>query len=606
MDAGDNPAGDGQAPILGVDRVREELVRLGYLRSGVDRYFLDDLGAGRSRFRRAARGAVRGALLLSLPLAISASATILAWNPSPSARPLDGAVVAAVLLPLAFLAALAILLLIGSVASIAFTGSRRRPDPSLLARGISVSLAVGGAAFAVVVSGAAAGGALVATSRAAVFAAMGLAAERIVYDELLALFVALEGIAPRGKRTGTLTIGILAAAVVATAAGVSALAGSRGEAPEAPSPLVVRQRPGRVVVVAVDGYDDETMRHFAADGSLVRLPALALGPATFRYRRLAASPPEVWTTLWTGVSASRHGMRAYEWVRPAGCGRVLRELGGVGWWFRDVLVAARLASIGAATATERTAAALWEITGRAGYPTLQVGNWGSGPATSLLGRSVSNRAPLRLRRGESAAGEVAPAELLPRLVASAASVPKASSDAEWLDEWERRLFLEFWDEKRETFGVVYFSGLDLIRNPVGEKRSEKDLVVRAEALRRSYLALDRFLDRLSTGPDAPAVVMVGDPGRSSDVESSGVVYFDRFGLERGAAAARPVDLLPTILAWLGIPLSKELEGGVLGAPLPATSRVARYERPSTSTATSAVRPDPEEYLRELRSLGYIR
>jgi len=608
------PAGGGHSPppdrnSAEVDSVREELVRLGYLTSGVDRYFLDDIGAGRGALRRVFRGAARGAFLLGAPLAVGFATILLARNPGAGASPFDGVALFLYLIVPAFFSAWLALVAAGLAGVLVFGLSRFRPDPSLLARSISTLFSFAGSVAAVAACGAARGEVVWFFVRLLLVATAGFVAERIFYDELLALFVAVEGVAPRRRRASPLRLAGILIAVTVAAGGISALFDS-GPTPSGPaSPLIVKPISGRVVVIAIDGYDEETVRHLSEEGAISALPGLEKSGVRFRYSRASSPPPEVWTTFWTGVSPERHGMRAYDWVRPRGVGRVLHDFAGRGWYFRRVLAGLKMAEIGAATATERTAAALWEITARAGYPTLQVANWGSGPSTPLLGRSISNRAPLRLLHKENAEGEVYPASLLPRLSVAASRIPTSASDAEWLDAWEMELSAGLWDEGQEKLAVVYLPGLDLIRNPVGAGATEKDLLVRAEALRREYVAIDRFVSHMtreSADGKPTSVVIVGDPGRSGEKQVRGVVLIRGLGIEKGSDSCAPVDLLPTILAGLGIPLSDELAGKAAGAPVQNTGTVERYDRPASAAGSKEKKFDSEQYLKELRSLGYIR
>lgn len=601
-----NGAGEAKPAAGGpdVESVRAELVRLGYLTSGVDRWFLDDVGSGRRPVRRALSGALRGALLVTLPVAVALAALLATRNPSPLGRWFDGPVLALHALVPAFAASFLLLAAAGLASTALFLRAGRTPDPALLARGIAVVLAGIGAAAAVFATADAPGGTGEAIARLVLLGILAVAVERFVEDEFLALFVALEGVAPRRARIPLLRLAAIFAVAVVLAAVAGILLRASGSA-NGPAPsLVVRPVPGRVVVVAVDGWDDESMQYFASRGALGELPPLVQRSAALRWDRPAASPPEVWTTLWTGVDPVRHGLASYEWVRPLGVARPLRETAPLAAWFRIVEPRFGLASLGAATATERTAAAFWEITSRAGYSTLQVGNWASGPAVPILGRTVSNRAPLRFRRGEPVEGEALPALLGSRLAALSARIPASLPDAEWLDAWTREAFLDLWGEGTEAVGVVYLPGLDLLRNPVRSTGSDRERIEFAEGLRRSYVALDAFVARLRAVPQPPAIVLVGDSGRRGD-GGHGVAYVDGFGVVAGAVPARPEDLLPSLLARLGIPLSAELSGSVVGLPVPADpGRVPRYERPAPPAKADAF--DAERTLRELRSLGYIR
>ena len=141
-----------------VESVRAELVRLGYLTSGVDRWFLDDVGSGRRPVRRALSGALRGALLVTSPVAVALAAVLATRNPSPLGRWFDGPVLVLHALVPAFAASFLLLAVAGLAATGLFLRAGRTPDPALLARGIAGLLAGLGAGAAVFATGGAPGG----------------------------------------------------------------------------------------------------------------------------------------------------------------------------------------------------------------------------------------------------------------------------------------------------------------------------------------------------------------------------------------------------------------------------------------------------------------
>jgi len=298
-------------------------------------------------------------------------------------------------------------------------------------------------------------------------------------------------------------------------------------------------------------------------------------------------------------------MRSYDWLRLPGVERTLVDLEPFQPVLRGLLVPVGLGEIGAATATERKAAAFWEIAARGGYPTLQVGCWGSGPAQPILGRSVSHRAPLLVRAGEVATGEVFPDTVEGPAREVAKSLASGIGDAEWIDGFDERLFAKLWQEERESVGIVYLPGLDLARNPPGPPSADHEaaLLGRADEIERLYVALDAFIGEVVAGldPQRDGLLLVGDPGRGSAREGVALFWGTlRPGKVAGEVAS--VDLLPTVLVRLGIPLSDELAGRPLGGA--SGTRVTRYARPEGNAAASP--RDAAEYLKELRSLGYVQ
>ena len=79
------------------------------------------------------------------------------------------------------------------------------------------------------------------------------------------------------------------------------------------------------------------------------------------------------------------------------------------------------------------------------------------------------------------------------------------------------------------------------------------------------------------------------------------------------AAARVVDVAPTVLYALGVPISRELAGEPLrqlfgGADMNASREryVSTYGRPFASPAAREGRPLDQEMIDRLRSLGYVK
>jgi hypothetical protein len=79
------------------------------------------------------------------------------------------------------------------------------------------------------------------------------------------------------------------------------------------------------------------------------------------------------------------------------------------------------------------------------------------------------------------------------------------------------------------------------------------------------------------------------------------------GQAREATAARVEDIAPTLLAGLGLPLSRELAGTPLPV-LPGQSAhyVDSYGRPSAPAVRRSGKPLDQEMIDRLRSLGYVK
>src|SRR5262249_11234611 len=163
---------------------------------------------------------------------------------------------------------------------------------------------------------------------------------------------------------------------------------SRREVPAAAAPQP-SPRTAPVVVVAVDGLDLDGAGKDSAVAALLAPAPSGWWPAE------RTSPPEIWTTLATGVAPARHGVRALARVRPRPSSAALRPPFGTGWYLRHVGPALRLVVNAPVSASDRRSLVFWEVAASAGIPSLSVGWWAAGPwpgATVVENRAIFARA----------------------------------------------------------------------------------------------------------------------------------------------------------------------------------------------------------------------
>ncbi|MGH9441947.1 MAG: hypothetical protein ACRD16_06700, partial [Thermoanaerobaculia bacterium] len=215
---------------------------------------------------------------------------------------------------------------------------------------------------------------------------------------------------------------VLALVAVLAASSVSTWKGSRAE--RFPT-LAVSPRRIPLVVVGLDGVAPQS------------LLLLASGAPWVTWTRPSGPPPEVWTTIATGVGPGRHGVAAFERVSLLGS-VALRPPAFTGWIFRGPLrwagAAARLPVSGA----ERQAYAFWEVASRAGVASAAVNWWAS---EGLAGAEILDNADV------------------------AAHVRTGAED----DGFAIARFREIRGRMRPLLAAIYLPGADIDRGPLSDE-----------------------------------------------------------------------------------------------------------------------------------------
>ena len=351
---------------------------------------------------------------------------------------------------------------------------------------------------------------------------------------------------------------LFAAAVAGLLASIAVFASRRAPVP-APAPQP-SPRTGSVVVVAVDGLSLDS----SADASLPGLRELLGRQVTGWWPARAASPPELWSDLATGVPASRHAVRALERVRPRGSPLAVRPPFGTSWYLRRLGPRLHLVSSAPVSASDRRSLAFWEVAASSGLPALAVGWWASGPWP-----------------GAEVAGNEA-------ILAGAGNGLEADKRA-----------IALFAERRggQPVQTVYLPGLDIARNDPGARRGALDQVHRF---------LEDEVSRAAGRGDA-LVVIAADSHPAERALGRAFVLDGR--TQPATLSVRPEDLAPSILARAGVPAALDLPGRANPALFRPgaleTLTVATYG-PRVAPEDAGTRATDREYLEKLKSLGYLQ
>jgi len=636
------------APDHDVDALREKLRALGYLDAGVDRFLLAPAREGAGLWRLALASSLRIGLLAGVLLGLSGAVAAAIRVPGLVTGPRDVAVVATALALLfglaAALAALSGIVVAGRLAATSAAGPWFARRARWMPIGAGVLVGAAGLVYLVfwwrATGGQAPRGGVVATGLALLVSTAATVllgyATSVAARAVLAVESNTVPVAPiRLSRRGAGVISILV-----FGGGLAMLALTRPAPPPPAEPLVVVPTNVRLTVVAVDGLDPATARREAAapGSSWARLLA---GPVA----RLAPvdgepDPVRVWTTVATGQPPERHGVAALESREVAGlAGRLPASRAPALATITNVLDLLRLTRPVISSGAERREKTFWEAATAAGLRTATVNWWATWPARPGDGLVVSDRAALRFARTGTPAGEVAPASLdeglaarwpeierRARLRAAPAfeNLPETLSSAlrrsAELDAIQVQVALSPPLSDTDLL-AVYLPGLDIVRHAIRSMPASTPAEVgrRTEGLVRYYAFLDALLGDLAAASPERALVLVGEPGRGGTGDGLLAIAWPTASpspLPGGEApvVARLEDVAPTLLYALGVPVSRELPGRVLGELFPAgfmarheARTVASYGRRDAGAAPPARARELDREMRErLRSLGYVQ
>jgi hypothetical protein len=433
--------------------------------------------------------------------------------------------------------------------------------------------------------------------------------------------------------TWRVSLGAGAAAFLGAALLLILTAPGSSASPERP-PLTVVSGGLRVRMLAVDGVDSAVFEELAAAG---RLPALA---RAFAHASAALAsdadgdPARTWTTVATGQPADVHGVRGLEIRSVAGLRGRLPIVGGsrLAGTLRAATDLLRLTRPAIVSGHDRRQKTFWEVAAEAGLRTAVINWWATWPAGGSEGIVLTDRATLRLERGGELNAEIAPASLYAplrekwpairaqsRLDAEAVVDGTLAADiravllrSAELDAMQLALASAVAEPAQDLL-AVYLPGLDIAQYSL--LRAGGDLsatALRVDAIRAYYSSLDRLVARALEPAPGEVVVVVTTPGRVGS--GSGRLALSGAVARSGASISGSlVDVAPTALHLLGVPVSRELAGRPLGDLLDGsfTSRypvrfVDTYGSPGFEPGQRAGQPLDQEMIDRLRSLGYVR
>jgi hypothetical protein len=603
--------GDARPPLASVETVREELRRLGYLDSSLDRFVLGGAGAT-TPVRASLRAAVRVGLLGGVLFGLAATLAAAGLDRRLLGEPRD-LVVLALYLVVAFALVTGIAALAGGLLAAWARRLGREVGPGL-ARNVGLALALLAVAYVALWGRSHLAGAPLLGQAAALVLGLLLSLALGRFASLAAVAVlSAGGAAPHlppaslsRRRVLPLVLGA-AALFVSVVALAPRLSRPRNAA--APDYAVVPTGL-RVRVLAIDGLERRMAEHLVAGGEMPALGALLSRGA---HARLSAEPERVpaivWTTIATGRGPEAHGIQSADTRRIAGL-RTPVSLDAERSPFAAALGAAtdflRLTRPQPPSASLRSVKTFWNVASEKGLRVGVVNWWATWPADAVNGWIVTDRAAFRLEKGGTPDREVYPAEAFDRL-------------RRRLDRFHLAAARALRDDAPPDLEALYLPGLDIFTMQQLGEAPASDLAgldSKLAAAREQYRFVDGLVGEAASelGP-SDVLALVGDPGRlarGGSQPAEGLLVLAGGPVAPGdLGTASERDVAPTVLHLLGLPRSRELDGRVLETALSEPFRsdhpvrlVDSYgRRPWAQAAQSDF---DQDVLEQLKSLGYIQ
>jgi hypothetical protein len=410
--------------------------------------------------------------------------------------------------------------------------------------------------------------------------------------------------------------------------------------PAAPVEFTTKYAGARLFLVAVDGLGYEEVRtQFLSPragwlGTQARVAPLDVPSA--------GNTATLWTTVATGLPPEKHGVESFETTRVAGLSRyVSLRSGGAG--FEDALAVvlpflgfARRAPLSTSSLAARP---LWEVLPEKGLRVAVVNWWATWPAPDVRGVVISDRtfAKLDLNQEKKSGEPSFEAETYPEGAFALArevwqqceGVGQAGgagpSVGLRMDRFHEALTEALlaregqdpWPQQYELV-AVYLPGLDIAARELlgpAEGLSSGQLGTALEELRGMRRNLDDWLSALAREAEArqATVLVVGAPSRR-DRPSGAKGFYALWGPDVAPGPLPDLavyDLAPTVLAFMGFPVSSEMSGEThleLFASSRVPTQVATLETygPRQAAGGAPSSAIDKEYRQRLRSLGYIQ
>jgi len=394
-----------------------------------------------------------------------------------------------------------------------------------------------------------------------------------------------------------------------------------------------------VALLGFDGMEPDLMNELIEAGQLPNLADFVREGTTGRLETFgSANSAVIWASIYTGLTPSRHGVHDFYRIRFPGSGAGLFPVHRTS--FKELIdLVARVPGISRrfVNRLDLPSPPVWEVADRAGLSTVVVdGYFYSFPAQPMLEAGSQLLAyGLNDALRDSGFDEstlnwfVQPPELHPEIRDAAAGRPDL--------DWQSRAAITLLDrrrregEARPRFFSLYTHEPDTVSHQrwrwAEPERfpfvSKAGVAEHGDAVAAVYRRIDELVGELrrSLGPDTVFVV-ASDHGQSPTFlhrlhtqhrhGPEGVLLLHGPGIRRGQRLERShvLDIFPTVLALLALPVPADSEGRVLEEAFEAPidrAGIATY-RGAWEPVDTVGSPDAERTRQEierLKAMGYL-
>jgi predicted AlkP superfamily phosphohydrolase/phosphomutase len=391
-------------------------------------------------------------------------------------------------------------------------------------------------------------------------------------------------------------------------------------------------RPTKVIIVGIDAADWGVMRHLLDGGKLPNFARLISKGATGRSETFMPlrKSPILWTSIATSKLPNEHGIGGF--VKSSETGQMVPYTGNV-----------------------RRVKSIWDIVGEYGMRVAVVGWMVTWPAQQVNGYLVSDYIQYETERQIKLEHQTYPEDLFEeiddlRLVKSAMTDDKVAHlfpverTAEELgiepwrkdyvkmifatDETFRRIAL-YLQEKDVDLLAVYFNGIDSMCHNLWDQSKNKNHPL-SHVIDNYYIWIDGVLGQfMDLVDDETLLVVCSDhgfygPRRAEDGSVLlGIYMHGRYGIVclmgKGVRSGSQIvdadilDITPTILYALGIPVARDMHGRVLTSAFESdflrnnpVEFVPTYETGEREAEEPIASPVDDQIKEKLRAVGYIQ